>query len=73
LTIDGLAIHAKSESSEAAKGQINMKALTAIVTAMGVLAFSGSAFAQCSSKSHTPMPDQTADTPIPIIPESVGS
>ncbi len=50
-----------------------MKALTALITAIGVLAFSGSAFAQCSGKSHTPMPDQTAETPIVIVPELVGS
>jgi ABC-type xylose transport system permease subunit len=50
-----------------------MKAVTAIVTTIGVLAFSGAAFAQCSGKSHTPMPDQTAETPIVILPDSIGS
>jgi hypothetical protein len=55
------------------KGIFKMKALTAMVTAIGVLAFSGSAFAQCSGKSHSPMPDQTAETPIVILPDSVGS
>ena len=50
-----------------------MKALTAMVTAIAVLAFSGSAFAACSGKSHTPMSDQTAETPIVILPDSVGS
>ena len=55
------------------KGIFIMKALTAMVTAIGVLAFSGSAFAACSGKSHTPMSDQTAETPIVILPESVGS
>ncbi len=51
------------------KGIFKMKALTAMVTAIGVLAFSGSAFAQCSGKSHSPMPDQTAGLPLPLPPD----
>ena len=66
-------IRAIVKVSSILKGIFKMKALTAMVTAIGVLAFSGSAFAQCSGKSHSPMPDQTAETPIVILPDSVGS
>lgn len=49
-----------------------MKTLTAVVTALTVVGFAATASAQCMS-TKKPVVDQTAETPILILPESVGS
>lgn len=49
-----------------------MKSLTALVAALGVLGFAGAAAANCPS-GHMPTGEQTAETPIPILPETAGS
>ncbi len=44
-----------------------MKLLTALVAAAGIFGFAGAAAAQCAG-SHKPATDQTAETPILILP-----
>lgn len=49
-----------------------MKTLSALATVLAVLGFTGAAFAQCASR--TPQaPDQTAETPVVIPQQTIGS
>lgn len=49
-----------------------MRLLTIAVTALGVLGFAGTASAMCGGYAK-PAADQTAETPILIVPGTTGS
>ncbi len=49
-----------------------MKMMTALVTALTVVGLTSTAYAQCMSTKKLPV-DQTAEQPVPIVPETVGS
>lgn len=49
-----------------------MRLLTASVTALSLFAFAGAASAMCGGYSK-PAADQTAETPILIVPKTTGS
>ncbi len=49
-----------------------MKTLTAVVTALTVVAFGSTAYAQCMGTQKMPV-DQTAEKPVVIPPSTVGS
>ena len=50
-----------------------MRILTAFVTALTLIGFAGAASANCNGMHSPQQPDQTAEKPILIPPENVGS
>jgi len=49
-----------------------MRLLTVALTALGIVGFAGAASAMCGGYAK-PAADQTAETPILIVPETTGS